>query len=110
MGCTCSVMFANNYDVCKFPELYELLHWSTLNIDRHNRTVFHHVVAMSKGKTHTSRYYMETVLSPLEEYPKEFADGINFQDDDGETALTMASRCRSKRLAKILIDHGQILK
>ncbi|KAJ2912206.1 hypothetical protein MD484_g8209, partial [Candolleomyces efflorescens] len=103
-----SVMFANNYDVRKFPELYELLHRSTLNIDNSNRTVFHHVVdvAMSKGKTHASRYYMETVLSRLADYPKELADVINFQDEDGETALTMAARCRSKRLVKLLIDHG----
>ncbi|KAE9404466.1 transcription factor [Gymnopus androsaceus JB14] len=103
-----SVMFANNYDVRKFPELYELLHRSTLNIDNYNRTVFHHVVdvAMSKGKTHAARYYMETILGRLADYPKELADVINFQDEDGETALTMAARCRSKRLVKILIDHG----
>ncbi|KAJ8086176.1 Transcription factor mbp1 [Marasmius tenuissimus] len=103
-----SVMFANNYDVRKFPELYELLHKSTLNIDNYNRTVFHHVidVAMSKGKTHAARYYMETVLTRLADYPKELADVINFQDADGETALTMAARCRSKRLVKLLIDHG----
>ncbi|KAI0047293.1 transcription factor [Auriscalpium vulgare] len=103
-----SVMFANNYDVRKFPELYELLHRSTLNIDNYNRTVFHHIVdvAMSKGKTHAARYYMETVLNRLSDYPRELADIINFQDEDGETALTMAARCRSKRLVKILIDHG----
>jgi len=103
-----SVMFANNYDVRKFPELYELLHRSTLNIDNYNRTVFHHIVdvAMSKGKTHAARYYLETVLSRLADYPKELADVINFQDEDGETALTMAARCRSKRLVKLLIDHG----
>ncbi|KAJ7067961.1 transcription factor [Mycena amicta] len=110
-GQTClmrSVMFANNYDVRKFPELYELLHRSTLNIDNYNRTLFHHIVdvAMSKGKTHAARYYMETVLERLREYPKELADVINFQDEDGETALTMAARCRSKRLVKLLIDHG----
>ncbi|PCH41176.1 apses-domain-containing protein [Wolfiporia cocos MD-104 SS10] len=103
-----SVMFANNYDVRKFPELYELLHRSTLNIDNSNRTVFHHIVdvAMSKGKTHAARYYMETVLARLSEFPRELADIINFQDEDGETPLTMAARCRSKRLVKILIDHG----
>lgn len=103
-----SVMFANNYDIRKFPELYELLHRSTLNIDHFNRTVFHHIVdiAMSKGKTHAARYYMETILQRLAEYPKELADIINFQDEDGETALTMAARCRSKRLVKLLIDHG----
>lgn len=103
-----SVMFANNYDVRKFPELYEVLHRSTLNIDNYNRTVFHHIVdvAMSKGKTHAARYYMETVLNRLADYPKELADVINFQDEDGETALTMAARCRSKRLVKLLIDHG----
>ncbi|KIY71844.1 transcription factor [Cylindrobasidium torrendii FP15055 ss-10] len=103
-----SVMFANNYDVRKFPELYELLHRSTLNIDNYNRTVFHHVVdvAMSKGKTHAARYYMEIILSRLADYPKELSDVINFQDEDGETALTMAARCRSKRLVKLLIDNG----
>ncbi|TFK56136.1 apses-domain-containing protein [Heliocybe sulcata] len=103
-----SVMFANNYDVRKFPELYELLHGSTLNIDNANRTVFHHVVdvAMSKGKTHAARYYMETILNRLAQYPLELKDVINFQDEDGETALTMAARCRSKRLVKLLIDHG----
>ncbi|KAJ7367938.1 hypothetical protein DFH08DRAFT_761361 [Mycena albidolilacea] len=110
-GQTClmrSVMFANNYDVRKFPELYELLHRSTLNIDNYNRTLFHHIVdvAMSKGKTHAARYYMEIVLSRLSDYPKELADVINFQDEDGETALTMAARCRSKRLVKLLIDNG----
>jgi len=103
-----SVMFANNYDVRKFPELYELLHRSTLNIDNSNRTVFHHVVdvAMTKGKTHAARYYMETILNRLADYPKELADVINFQDEDGETALTMAARCRSRRLVKLLIDKG----
>ena len=103
-----SVMFANNYDVRKFPELYELLHRSTLNIDNYNRTVFHHIVdvAMSKGKTHAARYYMETVLNRLADYPRELADVINFQDEEGETALTLAARCRSKRLVKVLIDHG----
>ncbi|CAE6445632.1 unnamed protein product [Rhizoctonia solani] len=103
-----SVMFANNYDVRKFPELYELLHRSTLNVDNYNRTVFHHIVdvAMSKGKAHAARYYMETLLSRLSDFPDELADVINFQDDDGETALTMAARCRSKRLVKILLDHG----
>ncbi|KAI0079676.1 apses-domain-containing protein [Panus rudis PR-1116 ss-1] len=103
-----SVMFANNYDVRKFPELYEVLHRSTLNIDHHNRTVFHHIVdvAMSKGKTHAARYYMETVIHRLSEYPRELADVVNFQDEDGETPLTMAARCRSKRLVKLLLDHG----
>ncbi|XP_006459952.1 hypothetical protein AGABI2DRAFT_219430 [Agaricus bisporus var. bisporus H97] len=103
-----SVMFANNYDVRKFQELYELLHRSTLNIDNYNRTVFHHVVdiAMTKGKTHAARYYMEIVLGRLSDYPRELSDVINFQDEDGETALTMAARCRSKRLVKLLIDNG----
>lgn len=103
-----SVMFANNYDVRKFPELYELMQRSTLNIDNYNRTVFHHIVdlAMTKNKTHAARYYMENVLNRLADYPRELADVINFQDEDGETALTLAARCRSRRLVKLLIDHG----
>ncbi|KAI0786400.1 transcription factor [Abortiporus biennis] len=103
-----AVMFANNYDVRKFPELYEILHKTTLNIDNYNRTVFHHIVdvAMSKGKTHAARYYMETIFGQLAEFDSELADIINFRDEDGETALTIAAKCRSKRLVKLLIDHG----
>ena len=48
---------------------------------------------------------METVLNWLSDYPRELADIINFQDEDGETALTMVTWCRSKRLVKLLIDH-----
>ncbi|WVW83398.1 hypothetical protein I302_105417 [Kwoniella bestiolae CBS 10118] len=103
-----SVMFSNNYDVRKFPELYELLHRSTLNIDKQNRTVFHHIanIALTKGKTHAAKYYMETILSRLSDYPQELADVINFQDEEGETALTIAARARSRRLVKSLLDHG----
>ncbi|WWC69685.1 uncharacterized protein I206_103628 [Kwoniella pini CBS 10737] len=103
-----SVMFSNNYDMRKFPELYELLHRSTLNIDKQNRTVFHHIanLALSKGKTHAAKYYMETILSRLADYPQELADVINFQDEDGETALSIAARARSRRLVKALLDHG----
>ncbi|GAA5920132.1 hypothetical protein JCM6882_007030 [Rhodosporidiobolus microsporus] len=103
-----SVMFTNNYDLRKFPELFELLHRSTINIDRNDRTVFHYIVdiALHKGKTHASRYYMETVLQRLVDYPDEVADILNFQDEEGETALTLAARARSKRLVKILLDNG----
>lgn len=81
---------------------------ATLNIDNSNRTVFHHIVdvAMTKGKTHAARYYMESILNRLADYPREVVDILNFQDEDGETALTMAARCRSKRLVKILLDYG----
>lgn len=103
-----SVMFTNNYDLRKFPEVFELLHRSTLNIDKQNRTVFHHIanLALIKGKTHAARYYMEVILSRLSDYPQELADVINFQDEDGETALTLAARARSKRIVKALLDHG----
>ncbi|GAA5854636.1 hypothetical protein JCM8547_004919 [Rhodosporidiobolus lusitaniae] len=103
-----SVMFTNNYDLRKFPELFELLHRSTINIDRNDRTVFHYIVdiALHKNKTHAARYYMETVLNRLVDYPDEVADILNFQDEEGETALTLAARARSKRLVKILLENG----
>lgn len=103
-----SVMFTNNYDLRKFPELFELLHRSTINIDRNDRTVFHYIVdiALQKGKTHASRYYIETVLARLVQFPEEVADILNFQDEEGETALTLAARARSKKLVKILLDNG----
>lgn len=103
-----SVMFTNNYDLRKFPELFELLHRSTINIDRNDRTVFHYIVdiALQKGKAHAARYYLEVVLDRLKEYPREVADILNFQDEEGETALTLAARARSKNLVRILLNHG----
>lgn len=103
-----AAMFSNNYDLRKFPELFELLHRSILNIDRSDRTVFHHVVdlALSRGKPQASRYYLETMIHRLAEYGDQLADILNFQDDEGETALTMAARARSKRLVKLLLEHG----
>jgi ankyrin repeat protein len=103
-----AAMFSNNYDLRKFPELFELLHRSILNIDRNDRTVFHHVVdlALSRGKPHAARYYLETMINRLQEYGSQLADILNFQDDEGETPLTMAARARSKRLTRLLLEHG----
>ncbi|KAN0062358.1 Transcription factor mbp1 [Thecaphora frezii] len=103
-----ATMFSNNYDLRKFPELFELLHRSILNIDRNDRTVFHHVVdlALSRGKPHASRYYMETMINRLADYGDQLADILNFQDDEGETPLTMAARARSKRLVRLVLEHG----
>lgn len=103
-----AAMFSNNYDLRKFPELFELLHRSILNIDRNDRTVFHHVVdlALSRGKPHSARYYLETMINRLQEYGSQLADILNFQDDEGETPLTMAARARSKRLTRLLLEHG----
>ncbi|CAO1617740.1 unnamed protein product [Parajaminaea phylloscopi] len=103
-----AAMFSNNYDLRKFPELFELLHRSILNIDRNDRTVFHHVVdlALSRGKANASRYYMETMINRLAEYGSQLTDILNFRDDEGETPLTMAARARSKRLTRLLLEHG----
>lgn len=103
-----AAMFSNNYDLRKFPELFELLHRSILNIDRNDRTVFHHVadLALSRGKPHAARYYLETMLDRLQEYGSQLADILNFPDDEGETPLTMAARARSKRLTRLLLEHG----
>ena len=103
-----ATMFSNNYDLRKFPELFELLHRSILNIDRNDRTVFHHVVdlALSRAKPHAARYYMETMINRLADYGDQLADILNFQDDEGETPLTMAARARSKRLVRLILEHG----
>lgn len=103
-----AVMFTNNHDLRTFPELFDSFSGSVINIDRNDRTVFHYVIdiALTKGKVPAARFYLETILSRLAEYPKELVDILNFQDEDGETALTLAARCRSKKLVKILLDHG----
>ena len=103
-----SVQFTNSYDLRRFGEMFELLHRSSINIDRRDRTVFHYIVdiALAKGKAHAARYYLTTVLARLGEYPHEVAEILNYQDDEGETALTLAARARSKRLVRMLVEAG----
>lgn len=103
-----AVMFTNNYDLRKFPELYDQLRRATLNIDHHDRSVFHHIVelALHKGKTAAARYYLETVLSRVKEFPGDMANVLNYHDDDGETCLTLAARAQSRSLVKLIIEAG----
>lgn len=88
--------------------MFELLHRSSINIDRRDRTVFHYILdlALAKGKMSAARYYLQTVLQRLSEYPHEVAEILNYQDDEGETALTLAAKARSKRLVRMLIEAG----
>ncbi|EJU05994.1 apses-domain-containing protein [Dacryopinax primogenitus] len=102
------VMFANNYDMRKFSELFEMLQRSVLHVDNFGRTIFHHVIdlALTKQKTHAARYYLETLITRMERFAQDLSDLLNLQDLEGDTPLTLAARARSKRLVKMLIDHG----
>ncbi|KZT62205.1 apses-domain-containing protein [Calocera cornea HHB12733] len=102
------VMFANNYDMRKFSELFEMLQRSVLHVDNFGRTIFHHVIdlALTKQKTHAARYYLETLITRMEYFAQDLSDLLNLQDLEGDTPLTLAARARSKRLVKMLIDHG----
>lgn len=100
--------FPNCYDRRMFHHVYEALRETTLNVDDNNRHILHYIadLGLSQGRLHAARYYMETVLTRLEEDPLTLKALINSQDVEGDTPITMAARCRSKRMVKALSSAG----
>lgn len=103
-----AVMFTNNYDTRRFPELYQLLRRATLNLDESDRTVFHHIaeLALYKGKISAARYYLEAVLKHVNDLSGDMANVLNFRNHEGETCLTLAARAHSRGMVSLLIAAG----
>lgn len=102
-----SVLVTNAYELSQFAELLDLLHDSLQTRDARKRTVLHHIalVAGLKGRAAPAKYYLGCVLSRMQ------ADGhqhglIDAQDDEGETALSIAARLGNTNMIKMLLDAG----
>ncbi|KIY45950.1 ankyrin, partial [Fistulina hepatica ATCC 64428] len=101
-----SVMFPNNYDSRRFPEVFGLLSSSVRNVDNRQRSILHLIVNLgaSKDKEPAAHYYMTTVLQHLS--PLELTDIINFPDANGDTPLAAATRLGLSHVSKLLIRAG----
>jgi hypothetical protein len=104
-----AVMVTNAYDHHSFPMLLEMLAACIFDTDNKSRTLLHHIVlsAGGKGKSRSSRYYLEYTLEFLvKTQAQALVAFINIQDKSGDTALNLAAKIGSKNLAGQLLDVG----
>lgn len=118
-----AVLVTNSYESSSFPRILDLLKDSLEVRDFRKRTVLHHIslVGAQKGRAGSALYYLDCVLTFLEEKyrrtdggesvgdgmnSKGFKDFINAQDDDGETALGNVSRIGNSLMIKLLLKFG----
>lgn len=118
----------NNYDYRSFLKLLEVLHPTIEIIDRHGRTVLHHITMMAAtgGGGHVAaKHYLESFLEFIVRYGgpsgsqhnsfgadqqhpeviglgKFMSDMVNVQDDQGDTALNLAGRARTVLVPQLL--------
>ncbi|KAJ3385639.1 hypothetical protein HDU92_002955 [Lobulomyces angularis] len=103
-----SVLVTNNYDNQTFHLVVELLNRSIKLVDNRNRTILHHIALTAgiHGRAAAARYYLECVLERIARYDGNFADLVNVQDKNGDTALNIAARIGNKNLVEQLLEVG----
>ncbi|CAJ0894231.1 14747_t:CDS:2, partial [Entrophospora sp. SA101] len=107
-----SVMSTFNYEKKTFHEIVQLLIKTIGNTDTREQTVLHHVAIFSnlKNKKEPARYYMEVLLSDLNQFPssnEEYRKNIiNKQNIDGDTAIIMLAKSKNEDLVKLLFNAG----
>ncbi|WFD41384.1 transcriptional regulator swi6 [Malassezia psittaci] len=100
-----SVLVTNAYEQSQFAELLDWLHDSLHTRDLRKRTILHHIalVAGLKGRAAPAKYYLSCVLAKLQ---SDASDLLDAQDDEGETALSIAARLGNTPMIKMLLDAG----
>ena len=105
-----AVLFTNNYDRKSFPRLVEMLRSTIPHTDKFRSSVFHHIAAttLSRNKCIAARYYADVLLQKMAEiYPmSDIAVQLNGQDQEGDTALTIAARNGAKKLIRSLLAYN----
>lgn len=105
-----AVLFTNNYDRKSFPRLVEMLRSTIPHTDKFRSSVFHHIAAttLSRNKCIAARYYADVLLQKMAEiYPmSDIALQLNGQDQEGDTALTIAARNGAKKLIRSLLAYN----
>lgn len=109
-----SVLVTNSSDNQTFGDLLDLL-FPCLHLgDAQGRTVLHHIALTAgiPGRSEASRYYLDALLewavrcrgaSGVKWLVDELVDA---QDANGDTALNIAARLGSKRIAQQLVEIG----
>lgn len=105
-----AVLFTNNYDRKSFPRLVEMLRSTIPHTDKFRSSVFHHIAAttLSRNKCIAARYYADVLLQKMAEiyHMNDMALQLNGQDQEGDTALTIAARNGAKKLIRSLLAYN----
>jgi transcription factor MBP1 len=104
-----AVLFTNNYERRTMPKMINDLKSSIPAVDSFGSTVFHHIAATtgSKVKLHAARYYINVICQKMSEdgTADDVSQILDMQDDNGDTALTIAARNGARKCVRALIAY-----
>ncbi|OQO06632.1 hypothetical protein B0A48_08419 [Cryoendolithus antarcticus] len=105
-----SVKFSNVYENMNMERLSALLIKTVSMQDWSGCNVFHHIAntTTSKKKYQCARYYMDCVLNNMQEVlsPDQVERVLNEQDNQGDTAITIAARNGARKCVRSLIGRN----
>ncbi|KAI8337663.1 hypothetical protein BC941DRAFT_40384 [Chlamydoabsidia padenii] len=107
------VAATNSFDCDCFRKLLKFLEGSLYVSDHKQRTVLHHIalITATEGRTNAALYYMHHLLHSLDKLTPSNSNHVktkflNKQDDQGDTAISIATRLECPRMIQLLIDAG----
>lgn len=105
-----SVIFTNCFDRQNMERLSALL-IRTVNMQEfHGSTVFHNIAGTTqrKSKYSCARYYMDCLLNRMSEVlsPDAVEQVLNTQDQNGDTAITIAARHGARKCVRSLLGRN----
>lgn len=105
-----AVEFTNSFDLQNMEKLTVQLIRTVNMQDWEGCTVFHHIAdtTQRKSKYQCARYYMDCLLNKMTEIlsPAEIQRILDCQDQNGDTAITMAARNGARKCVRSLIGRG----
>lgn len=105
-----AVIFTNNFDKQTMDRLAGYFVEAVQAADAFGSTVFHHIATttQSKSKYACARYYLDSILNKMSERysPIEIENILNAQDQNGDTAMSIAARHGARKCVRSLIGRN----
>lgn len=105
-----AVLFTNIHEKQNMERIASLLVRTVNMQDWVGSTVFHHIsnTTISKKKYQCARYYMDCILNKMAEVlsPDQIERILNEQDNQGDTAITIAARNGARKCVRSLIGRN----
>jgi ankyrin repeat protein len=104
-----AALATTHYQAQSFESLLKLLRKSIRTRDQADKTVLHHLAhaAGALGRVPESNYYMEVILMWVGKLQHgDFSSLVDLKDENGDTALSIATRLGAKALAQTLLAVG----
>jgi transcription factor MBP1 len=105
-----AVLFTNSFEKQTMPAVVKELSGTLDHVDNFGGSALHHAanITMSKNKNQCARYYLDVILNKMQEVmePEAFANLIDAQDINGDTALHLAARNKARKCVRALMGRG----